>query len=695
MTVQIEYIRNAAVLTIDNPPLNVISQKVRADLEFAIAKVVVTGASRLIITGRGEAFVAGADTREFDLPPLAPHLNEILNRLCGLSIPTIAAINGTALGGGLEIAMACRFRIAAPTVTLGLPEVNLGIVPGAGGTQRLPRLIGIGKALDVIVRGKLIRAEEAKKAGLVDLVDADVLKAALSLDDATLDRASPVDGRPAPSVDEADVIAARQNAARERPNQEAPLRAIELVTASATDALPAALARERATFLDLRASPQARALQHVFFAERAAQSQGRQFPAPTKPIERAIVVGGGNMGAAIAYALASAGLAVTLVERDDSAQKRARDNTGRLVLQGAKRGVLSKPSADAITERIHFTIGYGSLPAADIAIEAVFEDIGVKHQVFAELQGALPDTTILATNTSYLDVDAIAGRIARPERFLGIHFFSPAHIMKLVEVVRGAATSPETLGSAFALSKMLNKVPVLAGVSDGFIGNRILTRYRHAADILLIEGGLPSQVDAAMRGFGMAMGPYEAQDMSGLDIAHANRKRNASRSRADKRFGAISDCLVEDFVRLGKKSGGGWYDYDDGGKPVRSPQVEDCILMTSRGFGVSRRHFEDAEIVDRLVLAMIAEACDILDEGIAASPQDVDLVMIHGYGFPRCRGGLMHYADSMRPAEIATWIRQYAHQDPVSWSVPPLLDRLAHAGQTFSGLNPQSVGKAN
>src|SRR3990167_777132 len=641
MPVSYERHGEAAVVTFDNPPLNVFGQAMRAGLQAAIARARAERPERLILTGAGRAFVAGADAKEFDGPPLAPQLNDVLAELVDLPCPTIAAIAGPALGGGLEIALACRMRVAAPGATLGQPEVALGLVPGAGATQPLPQ--------------------------------------------EPLRRAIAADHRPAPLPDGAAITAAHAQANRRAAGQEAPHLAIDLVAAAATAPLDQALLRERATFIARRPSAKARALRHIFFAERAAASQGRAYPAPAKPVESAIVVGGGLMGAGIAYALTLSGLTVHVVETDAAGEARARANLDKLIAQGVDRGSIS--DAAAFHARLTVRAGYDALPPVDLAIEAAFESMEVKRTIFAALQAALPETTVLATNTSYLDVDALAAGITDPGRFLGLHFFAPAHVMKLLEIVRGAQTSQAALGVGFALAKRLGKIPVVAGVCDGFIGNRILARYRQTADVLMIEGSCPKGIDAAMRGFGMAMGPYEAQDMSGLDIAHANRKRQNLRARSDIRYVPIADTLVEDLGRLGRKSGAGWYDYDAAGKAVESDAVTQVIYRAADAAGITRIARSPEEIAERALLAMIMEATRILEEGIAARPQDIDLVMVHGYGFPRWRGGLMHHADTITPQTLLAQLETLAAEDPLSWEVPNLLRKLARQKQNFQSLN--------
>jgi 3-hydroxyacyl-CoA dehydrogenase len=479
------------------------------------------------------------------------------------------------------------------------------------------------------------------------------------------------------------VAEAHRQADRRARGQVAPHRAIDLVDAATRLPLAEGLAQERETFLALKTSDQAAALRHLFFAERAAMGRGGK---GDDGIDTAVVVGGGTMGAAIAYALAGVGIRVALVETDPPAADRARANVARLYAEAVARGKSSPEAADAALAARHtFHAGYTGLPPAQIAIEAVFEDLDVKRRVFAALDAALPESTILATNTSYLDPDRIAEGLRAPGRFLGLHFFSPAHVMKLVEVIRARATLVDTQERVLRLTRRLGKIPVLAGVCDGFIGNRILTRYRQACDVMLIEGALPAQVDAALRGFGMAMGPYEVQDLSGLEIAHANRKRLGWRSNPAIRYVPIADRIVEETGRLGRKTGAGWYDYAEG-KPGPSPLIEALVIEESVRAGLTRRAFDDAEIVSRATTAMIDEGLRILDEGIADSPADIDLVLVHGYGFPRWRGGPMHIAERQGLADLRQRLERFAAQDPLSWSVPALLRRATDEGRPLSEL---------
>ncbi|GGG13987.1 3-hydroxyacyl-CoA dehydrogenase [Rhizobium wenxiniae] len=690
MCLHIEIEDGVAIVTVNNPPVNAINKNVRCGLLEAMDVALAGKAKSMVITGRGKAFVAGADAKEFDAPPQEPHLNDVLSRLASLPIPTICAINGVALGGGLEIALACRYRVASPSASLGLPEVTLGIVPGAGGTQRLPRAVGLTKAIELVGFGKAIRASEALAIGLIHAVADDPVAFAKAVDLTVLSEIEPLDLMPTPTSDTATVQHAVEQVVRKSAGQIAPKKAVDLVLLAGSCEISEGLAKERATFLELRGSEQARAFRHVFFAERAAVSRGSNFPSPERELRTALVVGGGNMGAAIAYALASSGLSVTILETDNGASARANENADRILEQGRSRGLLTDGEAQALKARISHRVRHEKLEVVDIAIEAAFEDMAVKKAIFASLIAILPDTTILATNTSYLDVNELASEIPNPGRFVGLHFFSPAHIMKLLEIVRGDHTSPETLGVAYALAKALRKVPVLSGVCDGFIGNRILARYRQAADILLLEGATPYQIDEAMRAFGMAMGPYEAQDMSGLDIAYANRKRQNLRKRTDVRYVPIADRLVENHKRLGRKSEAGWYDYE-GGKPAQSPTVIALLERASHEARVERRAFRLCDIQERTMIAMIAEAASILEEGIAERSEDIDLVLMHGYGFPRWRGGLLHYADTIGSKKLLARMEELSAQDPISWPIPDIIGRLASSNSSFSGISETIV----
>lgn len=681
MPVRLERRDGLAIVTIANAPVNAIGRAEREGLLEAMREISASPDLRaVVLTGDGRTFAAGADIREFDGEPQPPHLPEVVNAIEASAVPWIAVINGAALGAGLELALACDRRIAAADVTLALPEVKLGVVPGAGGTQRLPRLVGFGAAVTMISEGATQRADEALKLGLVDEVADDPLQRALEIGArgiATERRR--LSCEPRPEFDATISQAARKRAQKKFRNEAAPLRAIELVELATRADFAEGSQAERAAFLTLRRSAEAKALRHLFFAERGARTPGNLASVAPTDIRRCVVVGGGTMGAGIAYALVRAGIAVSLIEADEAARARARNNLDKLIDDGVRRGSLSRDRADALAGLLTLHTQYEAAGGADLAIEAAYENMNVKKQIFAKLDAVMPPHAVLATNTSYLDVNEIAGSISRPASVVGLHFFSPPHIMQLLEVVRADATSDVALASAFALAAKLKKLPVLAGVCDGFIGNRILVRYREIADMILMDGGLPWEVDEAMVEFGYPMGPYEAQDLAGLDIAHAQRQRQAATRNRERRYIPIGDRMVAE-GRLGKKTGVGWYRYPGNGGAVVDPLLEDLIVEEARFANVERRRFSKDEIRRRLLAAMINEAADILHEGIAASAGDIDLVTVHGYGFPRWRGGLMHFAQDYGLRNVVADIQSFAHDDPVVWR--PGSGLLALAGGT-------------
>ena len=686
MPVTFERDGETALVTLDNPPVNAIGQEIRQGLLDAVARAdAEEGLTRVILRGANRGFAAGADAREFDGAPVEPHLPDVVTAIENATVPWIAAIHGAALGGGLELALACRYRIARPDAVLGLPEVTLGVVPGAGGTQRLPRLVGPGKALDLIASGKTISGSAAKALGLINELDDDPVDCAAMVNTEWLGMAVPVGELNSGTLTDEDLDAARKTAGRKMRGQTAPLRAIALVEAATRLPLDEGLREERAAFLDLRQSDQARALRHVFFAERGARAPRDLAEVAPGPIDHVAVVGGGTMGAGIAYALLNAGLRVTLLETDADGVARADANVGKIIDASLARGLIDAAAAEDRRARLTLSHDYGDAATATLAIEAAFESMDVKRDVFARLDAALPDDAILATNTSYLDINEIAATTRDPARILGLHFFAPAHIMKLLEIVRADASGPKALATGFALAKRLRKIPVLAGVCDGFIGNRILTRYREAADYLMMDGATPWEIDEAMVAFGYAMGPYETQDLSGLDIAHANRRRQDATRDPNRRYIPIADRMVAE-GRLGKKTGVGWYRYPGGGGKVVDPLIEDLIREEAHFAGVTRREFDADTIRQTLLLAMFNEAAQILEEGIARTPSDIDLVTLHGYGFPRWRGGLMFHADTIGPAAILEGLKPLAAEDPVAWRISPLIERLAAAGQNFSDL---------
>ena len=682
---------NIGYVELDAPPVNALGLDMRRGLLAAVEWAEAAQLERVIVSGRGKVFCAGGDAREFDGPPVEPHLPDILNRIENSPVPWIAAAHGAALGGGLELMLACRYRIAAPGARLGLPEVILGIVPGAGGTQRLPRLIGMDQALRLIPTGKAVAAEQALALGLINNIDPEPVYFAELTNAEWLGMAVPVGELNAGAATEEAYEAARALARRKMTGQQAPLRAIALLQAAETLPLAEGLAQERAAFIELRGSDQARALRHIFFAERAAKAPPSLRQIQPEPLERIVVVGGGTMGAGIAYALLGADYRVTVLEADSDGVARARANIDTLITSGLKRGAINETRAAALRAALTLSDTFADAAGAGLAIEAAFESMEVKIEVLGALQKVMPASAILATNTSYLDIDAMAASLDDPSRLVGLHFFAPAHIMKLLEIVRGAATSDQALARGFALARTLRKTPVLAGVCDGFIGNRILARYREAADTVFMDGSTPWEVDEAMVEFGYAMGPYEAQDLSGLDIAHANRRRQDATRDPQRRYIPIADRMVE-LGKLGRKTGAGWYRYPGGGGRVDDPIVADLALEEAHLAGITRCDYSPDEIRRRLLLAMINEAAAIMEAGIAQSAADIDLVTVLGYGFPRWRGGLMHFADSLGATDILHGLEALAREDPLVWAPNAVIRFCAENGMTFADWRREQAG---
>jgi 3-hydroxyacyl-CoA dehydrogenase len=637
--------RGVLVVTIDNPPVNAASAAMRSGLVAAIDHAASASDIRgLVISGVGRIFVGGADITEFGKPPVDPVLPDVCMTIEHSPKPVVAAINGVALGGGLEIALACHWRIADATATLAFPEVKLGLVPGAGGTQRLPRLTGIAVAIDLAGSGRTVRAAEAEKLGIVDAVVVEDLIAT------AIDRAASGDGAPCrktgalpvPSAVPEAIEAAVHRVTSKARGQIAPGEAARLVVASATLPLTAGLAEERATFLRLKDSPEAAALRHVFFAEREAAKIAGLEGVAAREVRTVGIVGTGLMGSGIAVAALDAGFSVIGVEQNEEAAAKGRERISAILDRNVKSGRLDSAGYENRLSRLTVAGSLDALAGADLVIEAVFDDLAVKTDLFRKLDGIVRPETILATNTSYLDPDAIAAATARPERVLGLHFFSPANIMRLIEVVRCTRTSPDVLATGFAVSKKLRKLPILSGVTEGFIGNRIFSAYRREAEFLVEDGAEPQEIDTAMETFGFAMGPFAVFDLAGLEIAWARRKRQAATRDPAERYVDIADRLCE-AGRFGQKSGKGWYSYDGGRKAI-DPIVTAMIAEARAAKGISPRRFSGEEIVGRLLAAMAAEGRRLLSEGIALRASDIDLVLINGYGFPAHRGGPMFLA---------------------------------------------------
>jgi len=685
------------VLTIDNPPVNALSADVRRGLADAIQAAQDDASVRaVLLVGAGRNFIAGADIREFGKPPQPPALPDVCNAIEASAKPVVAALHGAALGGGLEIALAAHYRIALPGARLGLPEVNLGLLPGAGGTQRAPRLAGAAAALDLMLSGRHASAEEALSLGLVDRLDsgADALAAGLAYARELLAQgAAPRRTRDATAAladraaAQAAIDAARAQVEARARGLFSPAKIIDAVQAALDQPFDAGLRTERALFLQCLDSPQRAGLVHAFFAERETAKAPETRAAQPRPLERLGVVGGGTMGAGIAVAMLDAGLPVVMVEQDDAALARGRARVEQVYDLLIKKGRLDAAGKAERMARYRGATSYDALADADLIVEAVFEDMDVKTAVFAALDRVAKPGAVLASNTSYLDIDRIAAATRRPADVLGLHFFSPANIMKLLEVVVGGRSAPDTVATGFELARRLRKVPVRAGVCDGFIANRILAVHRQAAELMMEDGASPYQIDDAVRAFGYPMGPYQMTDLAGGDIGWATRKRRAATRDPQLRYVQIADRLCERGW-FGQKTGRGFYLYPDGARTgTPDPEVLAIIDAERQRAGITPRAFDQEEIQRRYLAAMINEAANVVREGIALRPLDVDVAFLYGYGFPRHRGGPMHYADQVGLPRILADIREFAPQDPHFWKPAPLLVELAESGRTFASLN--------
>ncbi|APX74821.1 Fatty acid oxidation complex subunit alpha [Achromobacter insolitus] len=683
------------VVTIDHPPVNALSAAVRGDLARVIREAQADPQVRaVLLMGAGKNFIAGADIREFGKPPQAPILPEVCNQIEASAKPVVAVLHGAALGGGLEIAMAAHYRVALEGAKLGLPEVNLGLLPGAGGTQRAPRLMGAQASLDLMLTGKHLSARAALEAGLVDTLssDADPLDAGLAYTRQLLAvGAGPRRSRDAGALADKTAALAQVEAAAERVAATtrglySPAKIVEAVRAAIEQPFDEGLRTERALFLQCLDSPQRAGLIHAFFAERDTAKMPGQ-PARPRRLERIGIVGGGTMGAGIAVAALDAGFPVTMVEQDDPALERGRARVAQVYDLLLKKGRLTPQERESRLARFTGATDYGALDDADLIIEAVFEDMAVKQAVFAQLDRVAKPGAVLATNTSYLDVDRIAAATRGPADVLGLHFFSPANIMKLLEVVVGEHTAADTVATGFELARRLRKIPVRAGVCDGFIGNRILAVHRQAADMIMEDGASPYEIDAAVRAFGYPMGPYQMADLAGGDIGWATRKRRAPTRDPAQRYVQIPDRLCERGW-FGQKTGRGFYLYPDGARQgEQDPEVLAIIAAERARARVTPRSFTPEDIQRRYLAAMINEAANVLLQGIAQRPSDIDVVFLAGYGFPRHRGGPMHYADSVGLDRVLADIRGYAQEDPAFWKPSPLLVQLADSGRNFASLN--------
>lgn len=686
-----ERVGDIAVLKAQNPPVNALGIDVRQGLLAGIERAEGEGAKAVLIYGEGKTYFAGADIREFGKPPQEPYLPGLCSRIEASPLIVVSAMHGTALGGGLEVALSSHYRIAVPSAKMGLPEVNLGILPGAGGTQRLPRLTGAEAALEMITTGRHIGAAEALDKGIIDRIEeGEPREIGLAYAQELLEAGAPrraVGDMPAPEAVDFDAI--YEATLKKSRGQLSPATAVRAVQAAVeAESFEAGLKRERALFTELMESDQRQGLIHAFFSERAVSKLPELEGVNPRDVSSMGVIGGGTMGAGIATAALLAGLPVVLIEMTEEGVAAAR---GRIEgnLQGAlKRGKITQAQYDQLTGgALTVATDYAALGQVDLVVEAVFEEMGVKREVFGKLDSHCKPGAVLATNTSYLDVDEIAAATSRPQDVIGLHFFSPAHVMKLLEVVVAEKTAPEVLATGFALGKRLKKVAVRSGICDGFIGNRIMNAYRKAAEYVVLDGASPYQVDKAVTGFGFPMGPFAMGDLAGLDINWAARKRRAPTRDPRERVPRFYEMLCEggDF---GQKTGKGFYVYEAGKRGgVPNPKVAELIAKDQEQQGVSPRAFSDAEVLRRYMSAMVNEAAKVVGEGIARRPLDVDMVMLFGYGFPRFWGGPLKWADLQGLDGILADIRSYAAEDDFFWQPAPLLAQLVAEGKTFDSLN--------
>src|SRR5580700_2503940 len=691
----VETTNGVAVLRFDNPPVNSFGLDMRGLLWSALARAELDPAvGAIILIGSGKGFSGGADIREFGTPKsyAEPNLRTLLRAIEECSKPVIAAIEGICMGGGLEMALACHYRVAGTSARLALPEVKLGLLPGAGGTQRLPRVIGVEAALNLIVSGAQVGADQLRDTALFDLLsEGDPLAGALEFargairEGGITKRVRDLDIR-MPNA-EAYLQFARNTIKAVAGPYPAPVACVEALAAAVRGPFDAGMMRERELFTQLMSTPESAALRHIFQAERAAAHIG-DVPesTATRPINKVGIIGAGTMGGGITMSFINAGLPVVLVETTQDALDRGLAGIRRNYQGALRKGTLDEASLQRRLALITPTLQYEPLRDVDLVVEAVFENLEVKRQVFEKLDQIVKRGAILASNTSALNLDVIARFTKRPKDVIGLHFFSPANVMRLLEVVRGAETANDTLATAMALAKTIGKIAVVSGVCDGFIGNRMVARYGMAAHDLLVAGALPQQIDAALQNFGMAMGPFRMADLAGLDIGWAIRKRRAAEF-PNEDFSNVADILCE-AGRFGQKTGSGFYRYEAGARDaIPDPEVTAIIERYREKKGVVPRPVSDAEIVERCIYALINEGARIVDEGIAQRSSDVDLVYLNGYGFPAYRGGPMFYGDSVGLITVARALSRIAAvhgADAAFWTPAPLLARLAQEGTTFS-----------
>jgi 3-hydroxyacyl-CoA dehydrogenase len=683
---------NIGVISVNNPPVNALAQVVREGILNAVKQAQGDASEAIVLRCEGRTFIAGADITEFGKPPMAPALPDVLTEIENSIKPVIAAIHGTALGGGFEVSLACHYRCAVASAKVGLPEVNLGLLPGAGGTQRVPRVAGVKAALDMITSGRPIAAGKAKDMGLIDEVVAgeDLQAAAIAYANELVKAGAPLKRIRDITIDPASIEpgffeTARKNLAKRARGQIAPDRIVSCIEAAVKLPMDEGLQRERELFSELVKSPESAAMRHIFFAERqAAKIKDLPKDTPLRAINKVAIIGGGTMGGGIAMCFANVDIPVVMVEINDEALERGLGIVRKNYSITVKKGKMSEAQMESRLELISGTTDYADIADVDLVIEAVFENLDLKKEIFTKLDATCKQGAILATNTSYQDVDAIANATSRPQDVLGLHFFSPANVMKLLEVVRGEKTADDVLATSMAIGKKIGKICALSRVCYGFIGNRMLTGYGREAQMLLLDGCTPTQVDSTLEGFGMAMGPLAMGDLAGLDVGYKARQARTDLPDDPKLF-RMGTVLVE-MDRLGQKAGAGYYKYDPETRArLADPEVEALIKEEAAKLGIEQREISEEEILQRCFYPLINEGALILEEGIAQRPSDIDVVYVYGYAFPAAKGGPMFYADQIGLKNVYDKICEFRDRYGEDyWQPAPLLKELAEKGSSFA-----------
>lgn len=679
------------VITVNSPPVNALSAAVRDGLDAALkAGQADPDVKAMVLMGGGRTFIAGADITEFGKPPRGKPLHDVLHDIENSSKLIIAAIHGTALGGGLEVTLCCHYRYAVPAALVGLPEVKLGLLPGAGGTQRLPRLVGVPKALDLVTSGDFVPARPALELGIIDEMGGELLEGAVAYAEKLVADGAPLRKiRDMPCQAEDGVFEAYRKAnARKFRGFLAPWKNIDCIEAAATLDFDAGMARERELFNDCMISPESAAQRHVFFAEReVAKIPDVPKGTPMKEVKKVAMIGAGTMGGGIAMNFANAGIPVLMVEMADEALARGMAIIKRNYQNTVNKGRLSQEKMDQRMALFSTTTDYADIGDADLVIEAVFENMELKKEIFAKLDVHAKPGAVLASNTSTLSIDEIASATKRSESVIGMHFFSPANVMRLLEVVRGEKSSPETIATAMGIGRKVGKISVLVGNCFGFVGNRMLHGYTGEGTFLLESGALPQQVDGAIYNFGLAMGPFAMGDMAGLDVGWLVRKAKAADRPTNEEYGGTIPDRICELGRFGQKTAGGYYDYKEGDRtPIPNPEVQVIIEQVSKDKNITRTDFDDDEIIKRALYPLINIGAQILDEGMAMRPSDIDIIYINGYGFPAHKGGPMHWADAIGLDKVLADMKRFHAELGERWRPAPLLEKLVADGKSFAEL---------